>query len=558
MDQITTYLGEDRIISSLGITTEENVAAIEAGRLGVRPTSDPGLHPGEFMAGRIEDHRLERIRRDYRTEDLLFEVVEDVVLRSGIDPRSRQSGLIVASTKGNIDALRHTPRPDPRCFLHEMAGRVARKAGFTNEPVVISNACISGIAALIVARRLILEGRYTDVVVAGVDVLSEFVVSGFHSFKSVSERICRPYDSSRNGLSLGEAAAAVLLTSDPAKAKPCPIYLAGGAMTEDANHLSAPSRTGEELAQAMTQAMEEAGVTPRDIDLVNAHGTATAYNDEMESRALHVAGLDLKPLNSLKPYVGHTLGASGVVESILTAEELRRGIRFATPGFEECGVPYPVCVSPHHERADLRTALKSGSGFGGCNAAIVLSREYRGSAPEKKAACGVTASCTLEGHGDFKERIRAEYKALGRPNMRFFKMDDLEKAGYVAAEKLLGEHPVVERYGAFRVGMVLANRSASLDTDIRHQEILDLHPDEGTSPAVFVYTLPNIVAGEISIRHGIKGEGIFFVEETPQSDFSREYAERLISTGRLDAVLWGWCELLNENYHVTLNLLERI
>lgn len=561
MAQITIYLGADRIISACGLTTRENMESIGGGKPGVATFRDPALCDGELTAGRIDRTRF--IRPNGRTdfEALLEEAIGSVVAESGVDPKAPGTRLVIATTKGNVDCLRHDPKPDPRCFIAETARRVAGRLGFAAAPAVVSNACISGVAALAVARRMIEAGTCSDVIVAGADLLTEFVVAGFRSFKSVSETVCRPYDKMRDGLSLGEGCGALLLTTDPRKAKGTPVLLAGGALTQDANHLSAPSRTGEELAEAMRQAMQEAGLTPREIGFVNAHGTATLYNDEMESKALHLAGLGDKPLNSLKPYLGHTLGASGVVETILTAEQLRRGIVFGTPGYAECGTPVPVNVTAHHREMQLSAALKSASGFGGCNAAVVLSR---GAVPEphpqESRGVRTAASYALsDREGEFATCIRREYGDSGRNDLRFSRMDNLSKLGYVAAEKLLAASDAVGKYGADRVGIVLANRSASLDTDIRHQQIVESRPEEGASPAVFVHTLPNIVAGEISIRHGIKGEGLFFIEPSrDENGFPMRYARQLIASGKLDAVLCGWCDCLGERYEIQLNLLEKI
>lgn len=560
MAQIAIYLGADRIISSCGLTTAENADAIGRYELGVKPLADPTLCEGTLTAGRIDWTHL-HLREGFSDfEALLVEAIESVVAESGIDPTAAGTRLIMATTKGNIDLLRHNPKPDPRCFIAETAQRVADSLGLASRPIVISNACISGVAAFVVARRLIASGQCSHVIVAGADILSEFVVAGFHSFKSVSGEVCRPYDKQRDGLSLGEACGAVLLTSDPAKAKGVPVLLAGGALTQDANHLSAPSRTGKELATAMQQAIREAGITPEQIDFVNAHGTATLYNDEMECKALHLAGLGKKPLNSLKPYLGHTLGAAGVVETILTAEQLRRGVVFGTPGYAECGTPLPLNIAPNHREMALASAVKSASGFGGCNAAVVLSCTRGAETPSATTyAMRQTASYALTHNGEpFAERIRREYRSLGVPNMRFSKMDDLSKLGYVAVEKLLTAGDLLRKYNPARIGIVLSNRSASLDTDIRHQRIVESHPEEGTSPAVFVYTLPNIVAAEISIRHGIKGEGLFFIGHSSIDSFAEQYARQLVATGVLDAAICGWCELLGEGYEVKLNLLEKI
>lgn len=217
---------------------------------------------------------------------------------------------------------------------------------------------------------MIENGIYRKVIVAGGDLLSHFITSGFLSFRSLSSRPCRPYDSNRDGLNLGEACGAVLLSTEKT---PNSIILSGGAISNDANHISGPSRTGDGLFFAIRQAMQEAGTALQNISFVNAHGTATVYNDEMESKALTLAHLEQVPTHSLKPYFGHTLGASGIIESIVCMHELKQGILFGTPGYETPGVPMPIPVYATHQHIPMKHCVKTASGFGGCNAAIVLS-----------------------------------------------------------------------------------------------------------------------------------------------------------------------------------------
>ena len=121
---------------------------------------------------------------------------------------------------------------------------------------------------------------------------------------------------------------------------------------------------------AINQAMEEAGALPEDISFINAHGTATVYNDEMESKAIHLAGLAAVPVNSLKPYFGHTLGASGIIETILCIEQLKEGRYYGTLGYETLGVPMPITVYATHQPIPMKCCIKTASGFGGCNAAL--------------------------------------------------------------------------------------------------------------------------------------------------------------------------------------------
>lgn len=644
-DPVNSYITAGSIISSLGFGREENFSHIRGYHSGIKRVENTALFETPFLAACIDDTRLkeaasaQKLDGYTRMEQLFILSLSDTIRQSGIDPSEPACGLILSTTKGNIDALAFTPEagssadsPDPS--LYGMAERVAAYFHFTHEPIVISNACISGVSALVVASRLIEAGAYKHILVAGGDLLTRFVVTGFQSFKSVSPEICRPYDEIRDGLSLGEACGSLLVTSDPHRVKEYrPVIIRGGAITNDANHISGPSRTGDGLYYAISQAMDEAGLGPDAISFVNAHGTATLYNDEMESKALHLAGLDHLPLNSLKPYWGHTLGASGIIETIACMEQLRSGEVFATLGFETCGVPFPLSVSAAHRTIGMQHCVKTASGFGGCNAAIVLafppggklgceenklavgrkaSPEEKETFPsfgklpceekdlsargkacpdgqmtfppagelpsvEKNLSARRTASFSCRqvsiAHGKilldgeilfaadpslpFATFIRAAYTFLSLDDRKFYKMDDLCKLGYIAAACLFAKNGGTTGYAPGEVGIVLGNASSSLDTDRKHQRFIDTMGDREASPAVFVYTLPNVVMGELCIRYKIQGENTFFINDRYPESFIREYARLVMQKRRLRACLTGWCELLGETYEARFDWLEQ-
>ncbi|NJK84747.1 MAG: beta-ketoacyl synthase, partial [Bacteroidales bacterium] len=240
-------------------------------------------------------------------------------------------------------------------------------AGFLvqNNPLVVSNACISGVQAIITGARLIRAGIYDTVVVNGSDIISEFVHSGFNSFKSLSNGPCKPFDKTREGLSIGEGSGTVVLSK-----KTSNVLVGEGFSSNDANHISGPSRTGEGLYQAILKVLDKQG---NDIGYISAHGTATPYNDEMEAIALNRAGLQQVPVNSFKGYWGHTLGAAGIIESVAGIYSLMQGMLFATLGFEEMGVTQPVAVIEKTTDLKINAFLKIASGFGGCNAALLFS-----------------------------------------------------------------------------------------------------------------------------------------------------------------------------------------
>ncbi|MEO7522825.1 MAG: beta-ketoacyl synthase, partial [Ferruginibacter sp.] len=195
-------------------------------------------------------------------------------------------------------------------------------------------------------------------------------LSGFQSFQAISQKPCKPFDAARDGINLGEAGATVVLSCNEKYSGE--IKIAGGSTSNDANHISGPSRTGEELFIAIKKAMKEAAVTENDIDFISAHGTATLYNDEMEAKAITLANMQSVPVNSLKGFYGHTLGAAGIIESIIAIHSLKEDIVFPTMGFNDIGVSVPLNVSNKLKKAPLKNALKTASGFGGCNAALVM------------------------------------------------------------------------------------------------------------------------------------------------------------------------------------------
>ena len=271
-----------------------------------------------------------------------------------------RTGLVLSTTKGNIEQIGKAD-----ISLAASAGRIAGSIGITTSPIVVSNACISGIAALLQGVRMIRSGEYDNVVVVGAEVCSEFIHSGFDCLKALSPEPCRPFDKDRRGLNLGEAAAAMVLS-----AREGPWEISDGVIRNDANHISGPSRTGEGSYKCLRYVLE--GINKEDIAFISVHGTATPYNDEMESIALYRAGLSDVPVNALKGNFGHTLGAAGILEAVVSMAAFDSGIVLPSKGFHELGVSYPVNVSAKERPAKGKLFIKLLSGFGGVNGAMVF------------------------------------------------------------------------------------------------------------------------------------------------------------------------------------------
>lgn len=365
------FIVADNIVSPLGATTAENFSRLIAGTTGVRRHERPEMADQPFFAalfGALPASPYTKF------EQLIVTSVTDALRQApGVHTGDDRTILIVCSTKGNthlLDMDDHTP-PE-RISLPGSAAVVAAHFGFTQTPIVVSNACISGLLGMITGMRFLRSGLFENAVITGADVITKFILSGFGSFQALSPGHCRPFDRDRDGINLGEGAGTMILSTRPEYRHG--LRLRGGAVTSDANHISGPSRTGRELGDAIEVALRDAGCAAADIGFISAHGTATAYNDEMEAKAITLAGLNAVPVNSLKGYYGHTLGAAGLIESIVTLASMREGLVIPSLGFENDGVTTPLNMCRSLSRTPFDTGLKTASGFGGCNAAVVLSK----------------------------------------------------------------------------------------------------------------------------------------------------------------------------------------
>jgi 3-oxoacyl-[acyl-carrier-protein] synthase-1 len=374
----------------MGFNLGENLRAMEAGETGIRLNTE--MHPANnsLPLSMVDTERLESTfqslelqyrktayRGNYtRTEKMVICSIASAMGNSFKTSAMEDTLLVLSTTKGNIHLLEQKNAllfHHKRVYLYEMAKMVREFFGFANLPLVVSNACISGVVALAVAQRYLQRGYYSRIVVSGCDIISEFVVSGFQAFQALSAEPCRPFDSQRNGLTLGEGAGTMILSTNPPDTDQV-ITLNSVAITQDANHISGPSRTGEELALAILRTLDDSGVDAGSVDYICAHGTGTSFNDEMEAKALYRCGLDETPVNSLKGYLGHTLGAAGIIESAIATECMQRNCLLPSPGYDRSGVSVPINVVREMKPKEIRIALKTASGFGGCNGAALFQK----------------------------------------------------------------------------------------------------------------------------------------------------------------------------------------
>jgi len=310
------------------------------------------------------------------------------------DLRNERSGcaVVVSTTVAGLSDVDAAGLRDPSKYYRHgglgpastyppahTADSVAAALGLGGPRLGISVACASGAIAIALAARMIEEGRASVALAGGSDAISAITLAGFNALQALDPQLCRPFCETRAGLNLGEGAAMLLLEeAGHARARRAPVlcWLTGWAFTNDAFHPTAPHEEGRGLALSMDLAMRSAGVGPSDVGYVNAHGTGTRLNDAAEVRAYERAFAGRSepvPVSSTKSYIGHTLGAAGAIEALITLLALRCGLLFPTlrleRPIESAAVELLGCAV---RRAPLEVAMSVSAGFGGSNATLVF------------------------------------------------------------------------------------------------------------------------------------------------------------------------------------------
>jgi len=378
------------VVSAAGDGAAAHLRAIEANAIELRESD---RHSSELYmtnrVGAVSDKTWNNMsesaigRNESRTFQLANRALAEAIRQS--EPEldgvgSERVGLVLSTTKAEITALEPIATgedSDIESQRHILPSKLAADLAVAHHalgPVQsVSVACISGLLAIQQGARLILSDAADAVLVVGVDLLSHFVLAGFSSLMSLDPAGCRPFDANRKGLSLGEGAGALALCRSDLASRPL-AEIRGWGVSNDANHLTGPSRDGYGLALAIERAIGMADWAPDSIDYINAHGTGTAYNDRMEALAIRtVFGDRSPPVSSCKGMLGHTLGAAGVIECALCILAASAHVMPGTPGFgaPDDEAPANVLQTPRHPVSFSRI-LKTNSGFGGMNSALAL------------------------------------------------------------------------------------------------------------------------------------------------------------------------------------------
>jgi 3-oxoacyl-[acyl-carrier-protein] synthase-1 len=384
----------------LGAGLEAQLSALRIGRTGLAPCDfdivDLPTWVGEVagvddtrVPGQLSDYdcRNNRLAELALQQDGFIQATEDAISRHG---PHRIGVFLGTSTSGilqtelayrRLDANGALPADFHYAQTHNtfsLSSYVRQRFGLRGPASVVSSACSSSAKVFGTAQRMFASGLIDCALVGGVDSLCLTTLYGFNSLELLSPEPCRPFDAERRGLSLGEAAAFVLLERVATRPAADDVLLLGVGESSDAYHMSSPHPEGLGARIAMQQALTQAGLNPSDIDYINLHGTATPSNDAAEGYAVSTLFGTGVPCSSTKGTAGHTLGAAGGVEAIFTMLALQHGLIPGSPGTSKLDPAIaeaaPLDYVTATRKARLEFALSNSFGFGGTNCSLVMGR----------------------------------------------------------------------------------------------------------------------------------------------------------------------------------------
>jgi len=386
------------INSSIGNTVGEHFYALTHRQAGIsRIENVETIHADHIKVGEIKRTnaelitalRLPEVNAYSRTSLLGIIALQEAIANAGLTPSAlTHCGLIMASTVGGMDMtenyfFRYGDDEPLRRYITthnigEVTHQIADYVGIKGVVTSVSTACSSSANAIITAINLLRTGRANCLIAGGADALSKFTINGFNTLMILSDTDCTPFDQHRKGLNLGEAGAFLVLETEENALQRGATILAeikGWGNANDAYHQTASSADGEGAFLAMQKALQVAGLTPADIDYINAHGTATVNNDLSESRALmRIFGEYVPDFSSTKAFTGHTLAVASAVEAVFSVLALQHGVVFPNLNFSTPMEEVPIRPQIELKYKPIQHVLSNSFGFGGNCSTLILGK----------------------------------------------------------------------------------------------------------------------------------------------------------------------------------------
>lgn len=534
------------IICAIGNDTGSVLASLRRGESGVGrmkylqsahtdiPVGEVKMSTGQMMEmlGVKSDHPVSR------TSLMGAIAVREALEQAGIrNLEGRRVTLISGTTVGVMDVTetyyeRMKTEPELQYLPHsnecgKSTREIAEYAGLDDvECCTISTACSSALNAIILGSEM-LKRDETDLVIAGgTESLSKFHLNGFNTLMILDRERCRPFDADRAGLNLGEGAAFVVLEKNASNGL---AFVRGYANRCDAFHQTASSENGDGAYLAMTAALDMAGLSPEDIQYVNAHGTGTPNNDLSESKALiRVFGDDLPEISSTKAFTGHTTSASGSIETVICVLALRNDFTPPSLGWKN-PIPGSIVPTMGHSCIHLDNIICNSFGFGGNDSSLVISRSDKLAECESvadKARCRIVSRKHI-GPDDNLADLR---EFLSPIETR--RMSRLMKAGFLASLQAVRESGI-----GSPDAIIAATSRGMLETSILFLEDIVSNGEELLKPTLFMQSTHNTISSALAIRLGCHGYNITYSQGDQSMEWAIRDAERLIKSGDADSVL---------------------
>src|SRR5881409_365057 len=384
------------VVSPLGFGLTETLDSLRNSRDCVSPVRRFSVEQCRCKtAGQIPDERLLAARDDaprprrrlHRASHMMIQALNELLTQQ---PQFKPELTVIGTTSGGMSygedyyrsvhqagTLRHAPTWIANYPAQKPVIDAQEAFGISSPCQVIANACASGTNAIGHAFECVRSGRYQRVLAGGYDAISEMVFVGFDSLQASTPEKCRPFDRHRTGMVLGEAAAILALENlESAQQRGAPVLaeIIGYGISTDNFHITQPDPSGIGPRQAMERALQSAGISAGEVDYINAHGTATVFNDAAEGKAISTI-FDGVPVSSTKSMMGHSLGAAGAIEAVFCLLALKNQFLPANINFGALDDGIELNVVANESRpAVVRTALSNSFGFGGTNASILMRR----------------------------------------------------------------------------------------------------------------------------------------------------------------------------------------
>ncbi len=562
------------LVTPLGVGVEATWTRLVRGDRAIRPATlfdVSGQRVG--LAGEVDGVEVPSEGWS-RTSAMAATAAEEAMRAARLDVAGARVGLVVGGTTGGMfetEQLLARLHGEPGCRellagmlshpLTSTGDRLDERLGPFARVRTISSACSSGSNALVVAAGWLLAGDLDAVVAGGSDGLCRLTLSGFNALGALDTEPCRPFDRRRRGTSLGEGAGFLVLErAESARARGAvPIAeLAGWAQGSEAHHITNPAPDGVVVASLIQRAVARAGLTPRDVDYVNAHGTGTPLNEPMEAAALALAlGEELGriPVSSSKAQLGHSLGAAGAVEAAITALVVSRRTLVPTADLDE---PDPALALVHVPRVGrsvprVRAALSNAFGFGGMDTVLVFAETDRATEPQRGptaaplviTGAAVFGSCGLLGTEECAALVDRRYDpgASVDPDihldaMRARRLDRTARLGAVAVERALAESGDVSG----ETGLVLGSAFGNVDGCAAFMHRIFDKGARSASPAEFPNLVPSSPVGHVSIYLGLRGPAFATADLATSGESAFVQAMQLVATGEAARVVAGASE----------------